>query len=180
MSSSIHELAAWLVHFVSNRVSISSYYEPWAFILVHGGNDLFESVTNQLEKLSPLPFRLKYVNLPNATTTNKTTNTNSNTLQSQSSQRPSSLLTKKFNVRAWLRDRKTQIKVSPKEPQAPSTNSSTSSAVGKSSSSSTNQQQKSVATGSSNKTLNTVVQTNTSARRKLGSIPVAKRHQTVH
>ena len=61
-------------------------------------NDLFENITNQLEKLSPLAFRLKYTM----------------TLPNQRSSFP-----KKFQVRTWLRDRKTQVKISPKESPTP-------------------------------------------------------------
>ncbi len=57
-------------------------------------NDLLENISNQLEKLSPLSFRLKYaISLTN--------------------QR--SILPKKFQVRTWLRDKKTQVKISPKQ-----------------------------------------------------------------
>ncbi len=61
-------------------------------------NDLLENITNQLEKLSPLSFRLKYI-------------------ISLTNQR--SILPKKFQVRTWLRDRKTQVKISPKESSIP-------------------------------------------------------------
>ncbi len=82
---------------------MNTYYESWAFVLVNMNNDLFECITNQLEKLSPLPFRLKYTNL-------------SNSRISLTNQRLStSMLPKKFNVRTWLRDRKPQVKFSPKE-----------------------------------------------------------------
>lgn len=136
-----------------------------------------------MEKLSPLPFRLKYTHsshvIPSARTTTTTATTN---------QRPSSLLPKRFNVRAWLRDRKTQVKISPKEPQAPappppppSSQSSvpSSSIIGKSPSSTIVPPSKSTSSKSS-----TIVPPppppNVSLRRKLGSIPVPKRHQTVH
>jgi hypothetical protein len=69
--------------------------------MVNINNDLFESITNQLEKLSPLSFRLKYI----ISLTNQRSNL--------------SILQKKFHVRNWLRDRKTQVKISPKEPQIP-------------------------------------------------------------
>jgi hypothetical protein len=74
--------------FTSQRKLLSTYYESWAFVLVNNNNDLFESITNQLEKLSPLSFRLKY------------------TIQRSSS-------SKKLNVKTWLRDRKTQVKTPP-------------------------------------------------------------------
>ena len=177
--SSLHELAAWLIHFVSHRATFTSYYESWAFILVHGDNDLFERVTNQLEKLSPLPFRLKYTHSSNVippariiATTTTTTN-----------QRPSSLIPKRFNVRGWLRDRKTQVKISPKDPQAPTLPpSSSSSSINKSPSSATIPSSKLVSTVPTKSSSSTPVPTppNVSLRRKLGSIPVPKRHQTVH
>ena len=83
---------------------------------MHVDNDLFERITNQLEKLSPLPFRLKYTHSSNIIPPARTKQSNNT-----NNQRPSSLLPKRFNVRAWLRDRKTQVKISPKEPQAPPT-----------------------------------------------------------
>lgn len=52
-----------------------------------------ESISNQLEKLSPLAFRLKY--LPMSLTNQQR-----------------SILSKKFQVRTWLRDRKSQVKIS--------------------------------------------------------------------
>ena len=183
-SFSIHELAGWLTQFVSHRTTLSTHYESWAFILVHGDNDLFERVTNQLEKLSPLPFRLKYTHSshvipPSRATTTATT--------AAANQRASSLLPKRFNVRAWLRDRKTQIKISPKEPQAPSASSSStsSSSISKAPSLSTIHPPapvKSIPSASAKHT-STVVPPpppNVSLRRKLGSIPVPKRNQTVH
>jgi hypothetical protein len=174
--SSLHELAAWLTHFVSHRTTFTTYYESWAFILVHGDNDLFERITNQLEKLSPLPFRLKYTHsstiLPPARTTTTTTTTTS-----ISNQRPSSLLPKRFNVRAWLRDRKTQVKISPKEPQAPAPPSSM---ANKSPASSTIPPTKSISSVSTKTSSIAPPPPNVSLRRKLGSIPVPKRHQTVH
>jgi hypothetical protein len=85
---SLHELASWVTNFTSQRKLLSTYYESWAFVLVNNNNDLFESITNQLEKLSPLSFRLKY------------------TIQRSSS-------SKKLNVKTWLRDRKTQVKTPP-------------------------------------------------------------------
>jgi len=98
---SLHELASWLTYFISQRKILNTYYESWAFVLVNNNNDLFESITNQLEKLSPLSFRLKYtISLTNQRST-------------------LSLLPKKFHVRTWLRDRKPQVKISPKEPQVP-------------------------------------------------------------
>jgi hypothetical protein len=178
----LHELAAWLTHFVSHRTTFTTYYESWAFILVHGDNDLFERITNQLEKLSPLPFRLKYTHsstiLPPARTTTTTTTTTS-----ISNQRPSSLLPKRFNVRAWLRDRKTQVKISPKEPQAPAPPappSSSSSMANKSPASSTIPPTKSISSVSTKTSSIAPPPPNVSLRRKLGSIPVPKRHQTVH
>ena len=154
---SLHELAAWLTHFLSYRSMFTAYYESWAFIFVHVDNDLFELLTNQLEKLSPLPFRLKYSH-------------SSNVARTITNQRSSSLLPKRFNVRAWLRDRKTQVKISPKEPLTPA--SSSSSSMNKLSPSST--------AIPSTKRSSTVTLPNTSSRRKLGSIPVPKRNQTVH
>ena len=169
-SFSLHELASWLTHFVSNRALFKTYYESWAFILVHVDNDLFERITNQLEKLSPLPFRLKYTHSSNIIPPARTTSTTPN-------QRPSSLLPKRFNVRAWLRDRKTQVKISPKEPQAPPLPSSSS--TNKSPSSSIIPPSKPVSTKPSSIAAPAPSQ-NVSLRRKLGSIPVPKRHQTVH
>ena len=67
-------------------------------MLVNINNDLLENITNQLEKLSPLSFRLKYTIC-------------------LSNQR--SIIPKKFQVRTWLRDRKTQVKISPKESPVP-------------------------------------------------------------
>ncbi len=91
---SLHELASWLTHFISQRTILNTYYESWAFVLVNINNDLLENISNQLEKLSPLSFRLKYaISLTN--------------------QR--SILPKKFQVRTWLRDKKTQVKISPKQ-----------------------------------------------------------------
>jgi len=183
----LHELAGWLTHFVSHRSLFTTHYEPWAFILVYGDNDLFERITNQLEKLSPLSFRLKYTHsstvIPSIRTTTTTTTTTTNT----SNQRPSSLLPKRFNVRGWLRDRKTQVKISPKEPQTSSSTSSSSSTVSKSPSSSNIPVPKSTSSNPTNKSSSTTTttvshgsQSNASIRRKLGSIPVPKRHQTVH
>ncbi|CAF4553282.1 unnamed protein product [Rotaria sp. Silwood1] len=106
-----HELASWLTHFISNRTLLNTYYESSAFILVNNNNALFECITNQLEKLSPLQFRLKYKILSNS----KILVTNPRV--------SSSILTKKFNVRAWLRDRKAQVKNSSKESQIPPTKS---------------------------------------------------------
>ncbi|CAF1278856.1 unnamed protein product [Adineta steineri] len=99
----LHELTSWLTHFFLHRTILKTYYESWAFVLVNANNDLFESITNQLEKLSPLPFHLKYNNLTNSKIllTNQRLST--------------SIIPKKFNVRSWLRDRKTQVKISPKE-----------------------------------------------------------------
>ncbi|UJR35550.1 hypothetical protein I4U23_028303 [Adineta vaga] len=174
----LHELASWLSHFVSHRAVFTGYYEPWAFILVHADNDLFERVTNQLEKLSPLPFRLKYTHsstvIPPVRTTTTTTTTPATSTTTNS--RPSSLLPKRFNVRAWLRDRKTQVKISPKEPQAPSLPTTT---INKTSSS---KSISSTSTKPSTSVPSTSVPAppNVSLRRKLGSIPVPKRHQTVH
>ena len=159
----------------------TTYYESWAFILVHGDNDLFERITNQLEKLSPLPFRLKYSHsstvIPPARPA--TTTTTTTTAAAVTHQRPSSLLPKRFNVRAWLRDRKTQLKISPKESQASLPLPST---IAKPSTSSTIPSARSTAvvpakTGS---TPTAAPAPNVSLRRKLGSIPVSKRHQTVH
>jgi len=145
---------------------------------VHADNDLFERVTNQLEKLSPLPFRLKYTHssniIPPARTIPPPTITTTTTAQ-----RPSSLLPKRFNVRAWLRDRKTQVKISPKEPQAPPLPSSSSSSINKSPSSSIIPPSKSISSAPT-KSSSTVPPPNVSLRRKIGSIPVPKRHQTVH
>ncbi|UJR10407.1 hypothetical protein I4U23_014610 [Adineta vaga] len=99
----LHELAAWLTDFVFHRTLLKTYYESWAFVLVNMNNDLFECITNQVEKLSPLSFRLKYTNLSNSriVLTNQKIST--------------SILPKKFNVRTWLRDRKTQVKISPRD-----------------------------------------------------------------
>ena len=107
LPSSLHDLASWFTHFITHRTLFHTYYEPWALVLVHVHNDLFERLTNQLEKLSPLPFRLKYTVSPNPISNSR--------IWSTADPRSSSLLTKKFNVRAWLRDRKTQVKISPKE-----------------------------------------------------------------
>jgi hypothetical protein len=96
--SSLHELASWLTHFISNRTLLNTHYESWAFVRINMDNDLLENITNQLEKLSPLSFRLKYI-------------------ISLTNQR--SILPKKFQVRTWLRDRKTQVKISPKESSIP-------------------------------------------------------------
>ncbi|CAF2097617.1 unnamed protein product [Rotaria magnacalcarata] len=175
----LHELAAWLAHFLSHRAMLTAYYESWAFILVHVDNDLFERITNQLEKLSPLPFRLKYTHSSNAITPTKTTTTTTTTTTNQ---RPSSLLPKRFNVRAWLRDRKTQVKISPKEPVASS--SSCTSSIRKSPSASTIPSQKSTSSvptkpSSTVPLVQPSAPPNTSLRRKLGSIPVPKRQQTV-
>ncbi|CAF3474932.1 unnamed protein product [Rotaria socialis] len=104
----LHELTSWLTHFISNRTLLSTYYESSAFVLVNSNNDLFECITNQLEKLSPLQFRLKYKLLTNSKIL--TTNQRSS----------SSTFIKKFNVRTWLRDRKCQMKISPKESQTSS------------------------------------------------------------
>lgn len=90
MSFSFQQLANWFAEFLSHRNLFETYYERSALLLNHYDDDLFERLTNQLEKLSPLSFRLKY------------------------SQRSSST-TKKFNVRLWLRDRKTQVKLTPKQ-----------------------------------------------------------------
>lgn len=166
---SLHELASWLSHFVSHRAIFTGYYETWAFILVHADNDLFERITNQLEKLSPLPFRLKYTHSSNVIPPARTTPTTANP-------RPSSLLPKRFNVRAWLRDRKTQVKISPKEPQAPSLPPSTN----KSPSSSSSSSSKPALTKPSSIVTPALPPPNVSLRRKLGSIPVPKRNQTVH
>ncbi|CAF0873906.1 unnamed protein product [Rotaria sp. Silwood1] len=185
----LHELAAWLTHFLSHRSIFTAYYESWAFILVHVDNDLFERITNQLEKLSPLPFRLKYTHSSNLnsstrTTTTTVTTTPTTTTTTTTNQRPSSLLPKRFNVRAWLRDRKTQVKISPKEPSAtPPSSSSSSSLMSKSPSSSTIPSSKpasTVSTKSSSTVPSVPPPPNVSLRRKLGSIPVPKRHQTVH
>ena len=188
LSFSIHELAAWLTHFVSHRVMLATHYESWAFILVHGDNDLFERVTNQLEKLSPLPFRLKYTHSSHVIPASRATAA----AATAANQRPSSLLPKRFNVRAWLRDRKTQIKISPREPQAPSASSSStsSSSISKVPSLSTLHPPppppvKSIPSASA-KHASTVLPSaplpppNVSLRRKIGSIPVPKRNQTVH
>jgi hypothetical protein len=142
---------------------------------VHADNDLFECITNQLEKLSPLPFRLKYTPSSNVIPAARTTTTTIN-------QRPSSLLPKRFNVRAWLRDRKTQVKISPKEPQAPPPPPPPSSSINKSPSSSIIPPSKPVSSVStkSSPTVPPAPPPNVSLRRKLGSIPVPKRHQTVH
>jgi hypothetical protein len=161
----------------------TTYYESWAFILVHGDNDLFERITNQLEKLSPLPFRLKYSHsstvIPPARLA--TTTTTTTTAASVTHQRPSSLLPKRFNVRAWLRDRKTQMKLSPKEPQA-SLPLPLSSTIAKPSTSSAIPSAKSIAAipAKTASTSPAAPAPNVSLRRKLGSIPVSKRHQTVH
>lgn len=154
---------------------------------MHGDNDLFERITNQLEKLSPLPFRLKYIHSSQANPPARAAPVATST--TSASQRPSSLLPKRFNVRAWLRDRKTQVKISPKEPQAPTLPApppppAPTSSMKKSPSNSSIPVPKSVpsvptksptVTASSNPS-----STNASSRRKIGSIPVAKRHQTVH
>ena len=105
--SSLHELASWFTHFITHRTLFHTYYEPWALVLAHVHTDLFERLTNQLEKLSPLPFRLTYTISANAISSSR--------MWSTTDPRSSSLLTKKFNVRAWLRDRKTQVKISPRE-----------------------------------------------------------------
>ncbi|CAF2375326.1 unnamed protein product [Rotaria sp. Silwood2] len=107
----LHELASWLTHFISNRKLLNTYYESSAFLLVNTNNDLFECITNQLEKLSPLQFRLKYKILSNSK------------ILGNNQRLSSSILMKKFNVRAWLRDRKAQIKISSKESQISSTKS---------------------------------------------------------
>jgi hypothetical protein len=146
----------------------TTYYESWAFVLIHVDNDLFERLTNQLEKLSPLPFRLKYIHSSNLIPPARSTTTTAN-------QRPSSLLPKRFNVRAWLRDRKTQVKISPKEPQAPP-----SSSIPKSPSSSIVPPSKSVSSIPPKATSIAPPPPNVSLRRKVGSIPVPKRNQTVH
>jgi hypothetical protein len=174
---SLHELAAWLIHFVLHRAMFTAYYESWAFILVHADNDLFERITNQLEKLSPLPFRLKYIHSSNVIPSTKTTTT------ATTAQRPSSLLPKRFNVRAWLRDRKTQVKISPKEPQAPPLPPPPPpSSINKSPSSSIVPPSKPVSSvpTKSSSIVPSAPPPNVSLRRKLGSIPVPKRHQTVH
>ncbi len=173
---SLHELAAWLTHFVSHRAMFTGYYESWAFILVHGDNDLFERVTNQLEKVSPLPFRLKYTHSSNVIPPARTITTTTTT----ANQRPSSLLPKRFNVRAWLRDRKTQVKISPKEPQAPPLPPSSSSSISKSPSSSIIPPSKPVSSIPTKSSSTVPPPPNASLRRKLSSIPVSKRHQTVH
>jgi hypothetical protein len=134
----------------------TTYYESWAFVLIHVDNDLFERLTNQLEKLSPLPFRLKYIHSSNLIPPARSTTTTAN-------QRPSSLLPKRFNVRAWLRDRKTQVKISPKEP-----------------SSSIVPPSKSISSIPPKATSIAPPPPNVSLRRKVGSIPVPKRNQTVH
>ena len=159
----------------------TTYYESWAFILVHGDNDLFERITNQLEKLSPLPFRLKYSHSSTVIPPARLATTTTTTPAAVTHQRPSSLLPKRFNVRAWLRDRKTQMKISPKEPQA-SLPHPLSSTIAKPSSASTIPSAKSVAVVPAKTASNPAVApaTNVSLRRKLGSIPVSKRHQTVH
>lgn len=196
---SIHELASWLIHFVSHRAMFNTYYESWAFIFVHGDNDLFECITNQLEKLAPLQFRLKYIHSSHVNSTSRPTGAAASTAvataagPTTSNQRPSSLLPKRFNVRAWLRDRKTQIKISPKDPHGPSpSRSSSSSSIAKSPSSSTNVPSKSTSSkqthttsqpspsSSTSTAATTGAVPNVSIRRKLGSIPVAKRNQTVH
>ncbi len=141
---------------------------------MHADNDLFERVTNQLEKLSPLPFRLKYTHSSNIIPPARTIPIPTTT----TAQRPSSLLPKRFNVRAWLRDRKTQVKISPKEPQAPPP-PSTSSSINKSPPSSIIPPSKSISSAPT-KSSSTVPPPNVSLRRKIGSIPVPKRHQTVH
>ena len=176
---SIHELASWLIHFVSHRTMFNTYYESWAFILVHGDNDLFERITNQLEKLAPLPFRLKYIHSSHVNSSSRPAATTTVTGTTTTNQRPSSLLPKRFNVRAWLRDRKTQIKISPKEPHGPSpSRSSSSSSIAKSPSSSMIPPPK--VTSTKQTTIPTATAPNVSLRRKLGSIPVPKRNQTVH
>jgi hypothetical protein len=154
----------------------NTYYETWAFILVHADNDLFECITNQLEKLAPLPFRLKYTHSSNVIPPARTITATPN-------QRPMSLLPKRFNVRSWLRDRKTQVKISPKEPQAPPLPPPSSSSTNKSPSSSIIPPSKAVSTipTKPSPTVPSVAPPqNVSLRRKLGSIPVPKRHQTVH
>jgi len=143
---------------------------------VHADNDLFERVTNQLEKLSPLPFRLKYTHSSNVIPSARIITTATTTTTAQ---RPSSLLPKRFNVRAWLRDRKTQVKISPKEPQAPPPPPSSSLPINKSPSSSIIPPSKSILSAPT-KSSSTVPPPNVSLRRKIGSIPVPKRHQTVH
>ena len=153
---------------------------------MHGDNDLFERITNQLEKLSPLPFRVKYIHSSQANPPARTTTVPTITTASQ---RPSSLLPKRFNVRAWLRDRKTQVKISPKEPQAPSLPPPppppvSSSSMKKSPSNSSIPIAKSVPSAPT-KSPSVVASsipssTNATSRRKIGSIPVPKRHQTVH
>lgn len=153
---------------------------------MHGDNDLFERITNQLEKLSPLPFRLKYTHSSQANPPARTTIVPSTIIASQ---RPSSLLPKRFNVRAWLRDRKTQVKISPKEPQAPSLPPpppppASSSSMKKSPSNSSIPIAKSVPSASTKSPSvapsSIPSSTNATSRRKIGSIPVPKRHQTVH
>ncbi|CAF0741362.1 unnamed protein product [Didymodactylos carnosus] len=145
-----HELTNWLNHFIQQHELLMTYYESSAFVLVYNeNNDIFECLTNQLEKLSPLPFRLKYSILnphvlthysPTSSTSSSSTNTTNDKIHRSAQQkhnpttipttkthiqspsvpltRPTSLLPKRFNVRAWLRDRKNiQGKVSPKEHQ---------------------------------------------------------------
>ena len=90
---SLHQLTSWLTHFLSQRTTLHTHYEFWAFVLVNSNNDMLERLTNQLEKLSPLSFRLKY----------------SPRIASNNQQR--SILSKKFQVRTWLRDRKAQVKI---------------------------------------------------------------------
>ncbi len=143
---------------------------------MHADNDLFERVTNQLEKLSPLPFRLKYTHASNIIPPARTIPIPTTT----TAQRPSSLLPKRFNVRAWLRDRKTQVKISPKEPQAPPPPPSTSSSINKSPSSSIIPPSKSISSAPTKSSSTVPPPPNVSLRRKIGSIPVPKRHQTVH
>ena len=106
-SSSLRELAAWFTHFLSQQPLFRTYYESWALVRTHDDNDLFERLTNQLEKLSPLSFRVKYT-LSISSVPHARLSRSSSTLSSP----------KKFNVRVWLRDRKTQVKVSPKELQS--------------------------------------------------------------
>ena len=108
-SSSLQELAAWFNHFLLQQTLFRAYYESWALVRTHEGNDLFERLTNQLEKLSPLSFRVKYI---------LSSSSVSQARLSQANNARSSSSPKKFNVRVWLRDRKTPVKVSPKELQS--------------------------------------------------------------
>lgn len=111
ISSSLQELAAWFNHFLLQQTLFRAYYESWALVRTHEDNDLFERLTNQLEKLSPLSFRVKYI-LSSSSSVSQARMSQANNARSSSSS------PKKFNVRVWLRDRKTPVKVSPKELQS--------------------------------------------------------------